>query len=430
MTSMNLQNAPSGTIRAALRYPAFRSLLSALAVSQVGDWLYNLALVVLVYDRTHSPVWAGVTTAARVVPIVALGPLGGVLADRFDRRRLMLTSDLARMGLMVLLAAVAAARLPILLAPVIAAMATAAAAPYLPCVAAVTPRVVNDADLPGANAARSAVTGIGIILGPALGGVLLLIGPPAFAFALNALTFGLSALAVLAIRAPGAFRPARSADRPAGLLREVAQGAAALRAHPEALRLVGADIMCSMLYGTQTVLVLLVSRQIGLGAQGYGYLFAGIGVGRSGGHRAGRPRRSRSSNPRHVLAAALAAAGSADAPARGDPLAGGGGLPDRAHRRRCPARRDPHRDQPAADAGRRRVRPGLRTRAAGLAGRDRRRSLVAPLLAGAFGGSGALIAVGCAVLAYALIILRGNPQTAAAQGLVACGAGWLESATG
>jgi hypothetical protein len=120
----------------------------------------------------------------------------------------MLTSDLARMGLMILLAAVAAARLPILLAPVIAAMATAAAAPYLPCVAAVTPRVVDDGDLPGANAARSAVTGI--ILGPALGGVLLLIGPPAFAFALNALTFGLSALAVLAIRARDAFRPARA----------------------------------------------------------------------------------------------------------------------------------------------------------------------------------------------------------------------------
>lgn len=53
----------------------------------------------------------------------------------------------------------AAARLPILLAPVIAAMATAAAAPYLPCVSAITPRVVDDADLPGANAARSAVAG-------------------------------------------------------------------------------------------------------------------------------------------------------------------------------------------------------------------------------------------------------------------------------
>ena len=241
---MNLTNAPSGTIRSALRYPDFRWLLSALAVSQIGDWLYNLALVVLVYDRTHSALWAGVTTAARVVPVVVLGPLGGVLADRFDRRRIMIMCDLARMGLMVLLAAVAAFQLPIVLAPVIAAAATAAAAPYIPCVAAVTPHVVEDADLPGANAARSAVTGAGIVLGPALGGVLLLLGSPASAFALNALTFGLSALAVLAIRADGdlnPFRPRRAADRPGGLLREVAQGAAALRAHRAALRLVGAD---------------------------------------------------------------------------------------------------------------------------------------------------------------------------------------------
>jgi len=93
---------------------------------------------------------------------------------------------------------------------VIAAVATAAAAPYVACVAAVTPRVVDDADLPGANAARSAVTGAGIVLGPALGGVLLLLGSPASAFALNALTFGLSALAVLAIRAEGVFRSRRS----------------------------------------------------------------------------------------------------------------------------------------------------------------------------------------------------------------------------
>lgn len=46
MTSISFRNAPAGTIRAALRYSAFRRLLSALAVSQIGDWLYNLALVV------------------------------------------------------------------------------------------------------------------------------------------------------------------------------------------------------------------------------------------------------------------------------------------------------------------------------------------------------------------------------------------------
>ena len=55
------------------------------------------------------------------------------------------------------LALVAAAHLPVLLAPVIAALATAAGTPYLPCVSAVTPKLVRGPDLPGANAARSAV---------------------------------------------------------------------------------------------------------------------------------------------------------------------------------------------------------------------------------------------------------------------------------
>ena len=402
---MTIKNAPSGTIRAALRYPAFRRLLSALAVSQIGDWLYNLALVVLVYDRTHSAAWAGVTTAARVVPVVALGPLGGVLADRFDRRRIMIVSDLARMGLMVLLAAVAAARLPILLAPVIAATATAATAPYLPCVAAVTPRVVDDADLPGANAARSAVAGLGIIVGPALGGLLLLLGSPAFAFALNAVTFGLSALTLLAIRADGAFATRRAPGQPAGLFREIAQGAAALRAHPAALRLVGADIMCSTLYGTQTVLLLIVARGLGLGAQGYGYLFAAIGVGGLlGTALAGRA--SRVSRPRLVLAAALLAAGLPTMllavthwPVAAIVLTGLTGM-------------GALLVEIMTDTGlQRMLDQDVFGRAYGLAipaslGGIVAGSLIAPVLATALGGSGALVAVGGAVLAYAALVLR------------------------
>ncbi len=413
MTSMTIQNAPSGTIRAALRYPAFRWLLSALAVSQVGDWLYNLALVVLVYDRTHSPLWAGVTTAARVVPIVALGPVGGVLADRFDRRRIMIVCDLARMGLMLLLAAVAAARLPILLAPVIAAMATAAAAPYLPCVAAVTPRVVDDADLPGANAARSAVTGAGIVLGPALGGVLLLLGSPGFAFALNALTFGLSALAVLAVRADHAFRPRRAADRHAGLLRSVAQGAAALRAHPVALRLVGADIMCSMLYGSQTVLLLMVSRRIGLGAQGYGYLFAAIGAGGLlGTALAGRAVASPRS--RAVLTAALAAAGLPTLllavvrwPAAAIVLTGLTGMGALLVEILTETSLQRTLDE---DVFGRAYGLALPASLAGIVVG----SLIAPVLAAVLGGPGALIAVGRAVLAYPLLVLRGAGDAAGA----------------
>jgi predicted MFS family arabinose efflux permease len=411
---MIIQNAPPGTIRAALRYPAFRRLLSALAVSQVGDWLYNLALVVLVYDRTHSPLWVGVTTAARVAPFVALGPLGGVLADRFDRRRIMIASDVIRLVLMLLLAVVAATGLPILLAPAIAALATAASAPYLPCVSAVIPRMVRDDDLLGANAARSAVTGLGVIAGPALGGILLLLGSPAIAIAVNSLTFGLSALAVLAIGPGDVFRVTQSADRPAGLVRQVAQGAAALRAHPEALRLVGADIMCSVVYGTQTVLLLMVSRQIGLGTQGYGYLFAGIGAGGLVG-TALASRASRSSHPRWILAAALAAVGLpmpllavTHWPAVAIMLAGltgTGALLVEILTDTCLQRV---------------LDEDVLGRAYGLAlpaaiGGIATGALIAPVLAGALGVSGALLSVGAAVLGYAVVVLhqtRAMPGTA------------------
>src|ERR1043165_2087110 len=106
---MSKQNAAAaGTIRAALRYPGFRMLLSGLAVSQAGDWLYNLALVMLVYQRTGSALWAGVPTAARVVPIVVSGPFGGVIAGRFSLRRTMVACDLIRLAMMAALALVAA----------------------------------------------------------------------------------------------------------------------------------------------------------------------------------------------------------------------------------------------------------------------------------------------------------------------------------
>ncbi|HEX3490838.1 MAG TPA: MFS transporter [Streptosporangiaceae bacterium] len=305
-----MNNAPAGTIRAALRYPAFRRLLTGLAVSQTGDWLYNLALVALVFERTHSALWAGVTTAARVIPMVVLGPLGGVVADRFDRRRVMIASDLIRLALMLVLALVAAAHLPVLLAPLIAAVATAAGTPYPPSASATTPRLVPDADLPGANAARSAVTGLGIIVGPALGGLLLLLGSPALAFSINGLTFGLSAVVVLAIPAGDHFRPGsdRRSVRPSGVLSDIVAGAAELRRSPVALRLIGADVTCSVVYGMQTVLLLLVARQSGLGLHGYGYLFAAIGVGGLAG-TALASRALRQPSQRAMLADMLCAVG-------------------------------------------------------------------------------------------------------------------------
>jgi hypothetical protein len=91
------------------------------------------------------------------------------------------------------------------------------------------------------------------------------------------------------------------------MLRGIADGAAALRAHPAAVRLVGADLMCSVVYGMQTVVLVLVARQAGLGLHGYGYLLAALGVGGMvGTSLAGRALRL---PPRSGLALALGLVG-------------------------------------------------------------------------------------------------------------------------
>src|ERR1700759_5676329 len=123
---MNTRITREGTVRAALSYPAFRSLLAGLAVSQIGDWLYNLALVTLVYQRTGSALWAGIATGARGAPLIAFGPAGGVLVDRFDRRHLMVACDLLRLAFMAALAVVAALRLPVAIVPALPAPPTPA----------------------------------------------------------------------------------------------------------------------------------------------------------------------------------------------------------------------------------------------------------------------------------------------------------------
>jgi predicted MFS family arabinose efflux permease len=163
---------------------------------------------------------------------------------------------------------------------------------------------VPDADLPGANALRAAV-GMGAVAGgPVVGAVVLLLGPPSTAFLLNAVTFTLSALAVLSIPGRSAFRPVRAAGAHQGIVADVVLGARALRSHPVAVRLVGADVVCSVVYGMQTVLLLLLSRDLGLGEAGYGYVLAALGVGGILGTTvAGRA--ARSSRPRAVLVGAL-----------------------------------------------------------------------------------------------------------------------------
>ena len=102
----------SASLRAPLRHRAYRILLVGSTISQSGDWLYNVALAVYVFDRTGSAGWVAAATVLRLVPYIVLAPLGGVVADRFDRRRVMICSDLLRAVSMAALASHRGGRRP------------------------------------------------------------------------------------------------------------------------------------------------------------------------------------------------------------------------------------------------------------------------------------------------------------------------------
>jgi predicted MFS family arabinose efflux permease len=396
---------PATPFRAVLRERNIRLLLAGLTVSQAGDWLYNLALLAFVYDRTHSSAWVGLTTGARVVPLVLLGPLGGVLADRVHRRPLMITCDLVRAATMAGLAFVALTHGPVILAPVVAALCTAGAAPYLPSVQAVLPKLVSPDQLPAANAARVSLTHICLVAGPVFGALLLLIGSPAIVFAINAITFLVGATVVAALPRDAlrlSAGPSGTRSRP-GPISGLRAGWSALRDCDGAGLLVGANVIASTIYGAFTVLFVLLSHRLGLGSGGYGYLIAGGGAG--GVLSAGLAHRAAASaHPRRALALAMTALG-APLPL----LAFADSLPVAIGLAAVFGAGSIVAEVVADTSLQRSLDPAVLARAygfvvpaniAGIAGG----ALLAPLFVAWFGFSGSLVGAGVAVIAYSALV--------------------------
>lgn len=303
MLSTPWANYASAPVMAALRHRDLRLLLAGLAVSKAGDWLYVVGLQVFVFEATRSAAWVAATTVLRLVPAGLLAPVGGALADRLDRRRVMVASDAARAVLMVVLALVAARSGPPAVALAIAFCASAAGSPYLPAAGAMTPELVPESELAAANSALGVVDNVAIVAGPAIGGLLLVLGTPAAAFAVNAVSFAGSALAVAALRA----RPRVTGSR-AGFAGHVLEGVGAVLGSPGTAVVCGFVAAGSLLYGLQTVLLLLVAAERLGGADSYGYLLAAFGAGGvAAGLVAGRI--AGFARPSLVLTAALAALG-------------------------------------------------------------------------------------------------------------------------
>lgn len=242
----------------------------------IGSQIALVALTFRIYDLTGSAVWVSAVFLVTVTAAGAVTPLGGWLADHHARRRVMIASDIAAAiafaGLMV------ADRPWVLLA--LALIGTVAEAPFLPASQGALPNLAAPEDRAWANGLFAQAFGVGIAIGPLLGGVLIGVGP-ALAFGVNALTFLVSAAIVVGIRGRFEERRSRYGAAPE---RIPLRTAAAFAWDQRTLRLVMiAELVAFSVIGWSMVSHVPLADLFGAGSVGYAALVASWGVGLVGG---------------------------------------------------------------------------------------------------------------------------------------------------
>lgn len=177
----------------------FRLLFFASVISLAGDWFSFVAVAGLVTELTGRPGAAAFIYAATVLPVFLASPIAGAAADRFDRRRILVIADVARVPLALLLCVAAWQDSVVLAVAAVIALGIGASF-HDPVASAATPNLVEPDDLATAQSLMGAVWGSMLLVGAGLGGVVAEVFGRQTAFAVDAATFAISALLVAAIR--------------------------------------------------------------------------------------------------------------------------------------------------------------------------------------------------------------------------------------
>jgi MFS family permease len=260
----------------ALRNPNFRLFWSGNFLSNIGTWMQNVAQGWLVLLLTNSAFWLGVVGFAGSIPFLIFTLFGGVIADRVDKRRLLLATQTVMMMLAFLLAALAWFKvITVWEVAAIAFMNGVAMSMNAPSYQAMVPRLVKREDLTNAIALNSAQFNMSRILGPTLGGYAMAIFGVAGNFFLNGVSFLAVLWALTRIKYPDE-RPAQRESMWASLR----GGFAYLHENKQMLVLIWMTAAAS-LFGIPflTFIPYFAKVQLNAGESGLGWLLAASGFG-------------------------------------------------------------------------------------------------------------------------------------------------------
>ena len=266
---------------AALGYRNYRLLWIGAFLSSVGTWTQDVALSWLIHTEFGNPFFLGLRSFAADAPLIGLMLLGGAVADRVDRRQILLVSQAVQMTLAAaLLALYLAGGLGLGAILAIAFVTGLAQSQSAPTYQAVLTSLVPAREIPRAVAMNSLQFNLSRAIGPVIAGLLLARGGTGACFAVNVVSYAAVLVALARIRLPARPAPAK----PESLRRSLQAGLAHVSRHPVLSRLTLLAALGSFLaFPLTTFLPVFADRVQGSGATGYSLLLSSYGAGAIGG---------------------------------------------------------------------------------------------------------------------------------------------------
>jgi len=271
-----------GSARAALAHRNFTIVWAGLTASNVGTWMQNFTLAAFGWELTHSAGYVGLLGFAQLGPILLLSTVGGVIADAFDRRRVIVLMQLGQLAGSLVLALLATVSHPSTVGIFFCVLAIGVFnALNAPAMIAVIPNLVPRRDLQGAISLQSMQMNASRVVGPALAGVIYPGLGPAAVFVVNALTYLFAVAGVVVADFPTRVSVVDDSSPESGLRRLVS-----------GFRIAWADRLVRRILVTMTtfsffslsfiyLMPTLASENLGMNTRSlaYGLLFAGFALG-------------------------------------------------------------------------------------------------------------------------------------------------------
>ncbi|MBA2461805.1 MAG: MFS transporter [Actinobacteria bacterium] len=262
------------------RHRNYRLFFSGQIVSVSGTWMQNIALAWLVIELTHSPLAVGALAFCRFIPFTIFGLFAGVVADRIDNRRLVITTQSVSMVLSAMLALLVLTGSETLwLVYVLAALSSTAIVFDAPGRHALTFQMVGREELPNAVALNASLFNGSRVIGPALAGVIIAAWGVGVCFLINTVSFLAVLTSLLRMREDELVPVNRAAQHPK-VFRSIREGLSYVRHSPQ-MRLVLAivTVVSTVGFNFHVILPLLASDTLNAGPEVFGILSACFGAG-------------------------------------------------------------------------------------------------------------------------------------------------------